>query len=171
MARPKTYNISLSDPDVKKLKSIIRNKSTSKTLRNRCQILLDLDEAHGKVPTYEQCAKSNGVCPATISNTVAGFDLNGITYLKKLNRSPNSDQARRKVDGRLEAHIIALACGPVPEGHSRWTIRLLADELKVEVGEEEAVNKETIRRTLKKTNFDLTKTTIGVSPKKKIQNS
>lgn len=171
MPRPKKYKIILSDKECHELKNIVRNKKTSRTVKCRCQIILDLDEAHGKVPTYEQCAKSNGVCPATISNTVAGFDLNGITYLKKLNRRPNSDQARRKVDGRLEAHIIALACGPVPEGHSRWTIRLLADELKVEVGEEEAVNKETIRRTLKKTNFDLTKTTIGVSPKKKIQNS
>ena len=135
-----------------------------------CQKLLE-NNFHFLPESTCRLHKSNGVCPATISNTVAGFDLNGITYLKKLNRSPNSDQARRKVDGRLEAHIIALACGPVPEGHSRWTIRLLADELKVEVGEEEAVNKETIRRTLKKTNFDLTKTTTGVSPKKKIQNS
>lgn len=46
MARPRKYNISLTDDEVKKLKSIMHKKQTSKTVRNRCQILLDLDDAH-----------------------------------------------------------------------------------------------------------------------------
>ena len=45
MARPRKYNISLTDDEVKKLKSIMHKKQTSKTVRNRCQIILDLDEA------------------------------------------------------------------------------------------------------------------------------
>ena len=70
MARPKKYIINLTENEFKELKSIIRKKKTSKTIRCRCQIILDLDEAHGKVLTHEQCAKSNGVCLATVANTV-----------------------------------------------------------------------------------------------------
>ena len=171
MPRPKKYTIALSDSECQELKKLIRNKKTSRTIKCRCQIILDLDEAHGKVPTYEQCAKMNGVCPATISNTVIGFEKEGISYVKKLKRNPNSNQARRKVDGRIEARIVALACGPVPEGHSRWTIRLLADKLTVELDDGMTIDKETIRRTLKKTNLDLTRTSTGASQAKQIQNS
>ena len=50
MARPKKYIISLTDDELKTLKSVMRKKQITKTVRNRCQILIDLDEAHGKVP-------------------------------------------------------------------------------------------------------------------------
>lgn len=48
MARPKKYNISLTDDELKELKSVMCKKQTTKTVRNRCQIIIDLDEAHGK---------------------------------------------------------------------------------------------------------------------------
>jgi len=126
MARPKKYTIFLSDDEVQILHSKIKSKKSSKNLRNRCQILLALDEAHGKHLTLAQCAKSIGVCKATVSNTIkdyvdAGFDQ-AITY----NRNANSDNARRKLVRRAEAKIIQIACGPVLEGHARWTVRLLA---------------------------------------------
>ena len=47
MARPKIYKIELTDDELKNLKSIIRKTKTSKTIRCRCQIIIDLDEAHG----------------------------------------------------------------------------------------------------------------------------
>lgn len=65
--RPKKYNIVLTDDELKELKSVMRKKQTSKTVRNRCQIIIDLDEAHGKVLTHEQSAKTNCVCMATIT--------------------------------------------------------------------------------------------------------
>ena len=156
MARPKKHIIKLTDDEVKELKSVIRKKKTSRTVRCRCQIILDLDEAHGKVLTHEQSAKSNGVCLATVANTVSKYTNGGISAVTEFKRNINSDNARRKVDGRAEAQLIELACGPVPEGHSRWTT---------------PVSREAIRNALKKTNFDLTKTTTGVSQQKKIPNS
>ena len=169
MARPKKYIIKLTDDEVKELKSVIRKKKTSKTIRCRCQIILDLDEAHGKVLTHEQSAKSNGVCLATVANTVAKYASGGINAVTEFKRNINSDNARRKVDGRTEARLIELACGPVPEGHSRWTIRLLEKESKVIL--ETPVSREAIRNALKKTNFDLTKTNTGVFPQRKTRNS
>lgn len=82
MARPKKYSIHLTEKELKKLKSVIRKvirkKETSKTIRSRCQIILDLDEAHGKVLTHEQSARSNGVCMATVTNTVTKYINGGI---------------------------------------------------------------------------------------------
>ena len=56
----------------------------------------------------------------------------------------------RALDGRQEAHLVALACSVPPDGQARWSLRLLADELvRLEVAE--AVSHETVRQTLKKT--------------------
>ena len=56
----------------------------------------------------------------------------------------------RKVDERVEAHLIALACSPAPEGHDHWTLRLLADKT-VELGLVESLSPEAVRLRLKKT--------------------
>ena len=131
MARPRKYVIKLTDDELNTLKSIIRKSNTSKTIRSRCQIIIDLDEAHGKVLTHEQSARSNGVCLTTVTNTVTKYFSGGIEAVTEFKRNINSDNARRILDGRAEARIIELACGPVPEGHSRWTLRLLEKEAKV----------------------------------------
>jgi len=169
MARPKKYTIQLSDDDLKMLKSKIRSKKTSKTIRCRCQVLIDLDEAHGKVLTHEQSARSNGICMATVTNIVKDYNDGGIDKVISYSRNVNSDNARRKLDGRAEAKLIQIACGPVPEGHSRWTLRLLEGKAKVEL--EVPVGKDAIREALKKTNFDLTAMTTGASRQRKTPNS
>ena len=169
MARPKTYHINLTEDELKTIKSTLRKKQTSKTVKSRCQILLDLDEAHGKVLTHEQSAKSNAVCLATITNTVKLYSTKGIDGIVTLQRNINSDNAKRKLDGRAEARLIEIACSPAPEGHSRWTLRLLEEQAKVVL--DTPVGKNAIGRALKKTNFDLTKTTTGASRQKKTRNS
>ena len=148
MARPKKYIISLSDDELQTLKSVMRKKQTSKTVRSRCQIIIVLDEAHGKVLTHKQSSKTNCVCLATVTNTVKLFAERGIDGIITLNRNINSDNARRKVDGRAEARIIEIACGPAPEGHSRWTLRLLEEQAKIVL--DTPVSKDTIGKTLKK---------------------
>lgn len=148
MARPKKYKIELNEEQIKELKKIIRRKTTSKTIKSRCQIILDLDEAHGKVFTREQCAKSNGVCVTTVTSTVSKYVKGGIEEVISYKRSVNSNNARRKVDGRAEARIIELATSPAPDGRARWTLRLLEEKSKVVL--ETPVSKDTIGRTLKK---------------------
>ncbi|MGB4420249.1 MAG: helix-turn-helix domain-containing protein [Candidatus Saccharimonadales bacterium] len=169
MARVKKYNISLTYEEVIKLKSIIRKKETSRTVKCRCQILLDIDEAHGKPFTHEQSAKSNGVCIATVTNTIKQYAEEGLDSVITLKRNTNSNNAKRKIDGRAEAKLIEIACGPAPDGHSRWTLRMLEEKAKIELVV--PVSKDTIGRALKKTNFDLTSTTTGASHQKKTLNS
>lgn len=161
MARPKKNVVQLTDSDVKKLKSIIHKKDTPQITANRCRILLALDENHLPIQTYDQCVAILNVSRATIATVAKTFSIGGIDAVLKRKRSINSDNARRKVDGRTEAKLIEIACGPAPEGHSRWTIRLLEAEMKVIL--DEPISREAIRRTLKKINLDPTVVTTGAS--------
>ena len=72
----------------------------------------------------------------------------------------------KKVDGDLEAHIVALSCSEPPEGFARWSLRLLADKV-VELGYIEDISHETVRRTLKKRNQTLAKERMGNSSRTK----
>lgn len=168
MARPKKNHVQLSDANVKRLKDILKNKDTSQTIANRCRILMALDENHPPAQTYDQCMAFFCVSRATISNTVKTYALDGLDEILKCKRNVNSNNARRKVDGRTEARLVELACGPVPEGHSRWTIRLLEGQAKIEF--DEPVSRETIRRTLKKTSLDLIAANTGASQTRQMPN-
>ena len=61
------------------------------------------------------------------------------------------EQANRhkKIDGRVEAHIIAIACSEAPEGRERWTLQLIADEL-VRLGVVDSISDTAVMETLKK---------------------
>ena len=72
-----------------------------------------------------------------------------------LRPKPTRRQYARKLDGAAEAHLIALACSPAPEGRAQWTLRLLANRL-VELEHVGSVSHETVRRTLKKTSCSRT---------------
>jgi len=68
-----------------------------------------------------------------------------------LTRKHSPASARVRIfDGTTEAKLIALACSQPPQGHARWTLRLLEDKV-VELNIVERVSDNTIGRTLKKT--------------------
>jgi transposase len=69
---------------------------------------------------------------------------------------------RQALTGAQAAHLIAIACSPVPDGHDHWTLRLLAGRA-VEMGFVEAISPETIRQLLKKTNSSPGNTSNGAS--------
>lgn len=166
MARPKIYPIRLSESDIQNLKVIIRNKKSSKSVIRRCQILLELDENNPNRLTHNQIAKTFGVCKATISNIVRDYAEHGLKHTITYQRNPNSN-AKSKVDGRAEARIIELACSTPPEGHARWTLRLLEEKSRVIL--DTPVSKDTILDVLKKQNLSLTETTTGAFPQKRTQ--
>jgi transposase len=72
-----------------------------------------------------------------------------------LRPQPTTRRYERKLDGAAEAQLIALACGPAPEGRAQWTLRLLADQL-VELQHVSSISHETVRRTLKQTSCSRT---------------
>ncbi|MDO5336828.1 MAG: helix-turn-helix domain-containing protein [Eubacteriales bacterium] len=153
MAGKRTYKILLSDEDKKILHATIHNKKTCKMTIRRCQILLELDENAPKHLTQMQIAKAFGVSKATVSNIVSAYVNGGIPAIIKINRNPRSN-AKRKIDGRMEAELIRIACSPAPDGRVRWTLRLLEKQVRLELGE--PLSHESIRLVLKKMNFGLT---------------
>jgi transposase len=116
----------------------------------RIQILLKADEGWSD----ERIAEALDVGLSTVERTRRKFVERGLEGAIT-HRRPRRKYAR-KLDGRGEAHLIALVCGPVPEGYARWTLRLLADELvKIEGLELESISHEAVRQALKKTNLSL----------------
>ena len=69
---------------------------------------------------------------------------------------------RRKLGGRQEAHLVAIACSDAPEGHTHWTLQLLADKV-VAMGFAESISFETVRQVLKKTNSNRGRRRNGAS--------
>ncbi len=69
--------------------------------------------------------------------------------LEEVLRRHNPPNPYRKVDEKVEAHLIALACSPAPEGHDHWTLRALAGRA-VELELVTSLSHESVRRHLKK---------------------
>ena len=82
----------------------------------------------------------------------------------ELRDKPRRSRGRR-LDGKQEAMLVALACSEAPEGRSEWTMQLLADKLLVLGVVEDAISDETVRRTLKKTTLSRGSSKNGVSLK------
>jgi transposase len=105
--------------------------------------------------------------------TALGVTSRAIEHLKKrfvedgfeaaLERKPREKPPREVIfDGAFEARLITLACSDAPEGHRRWTVRLLADKA-VELKFAGSVSHMTVQRVLKKTNLSLTSASTGKS--------
>ena len=114
------------------------------------RILLQADEGpEGPGWSDQRIAEALSVHPRTIANVRQRLVEQGLEAA--LNRKKRElPPCLRKLDGKAEAHLIALRCGEPPEGRRRWTLQLLADKL-VELKVVESVSYETVRRALKKT--------------------
>ena len=102
----------------------------------------------------EEISKVLKIGMRTIDRVKKRFVEEGLEAALKM--APTSRVYEKLVDGDMEAHLIALACGEPPKGFARWSLRLLADKL-VELRYAEDISYETVRRTLKKTNLSLGK--------------
>ena len=87
-------------------------------------------------------------------------------YVREGLQSALNERARpgqkRKLSGKQEAHLVAITCSDPPEGHTHWTLRLLADKV-VELGFAEDISLETVHQNLKKTDFGRGRTPSGAS--------
>ncbi len=98
----------------------------------------------------ETIARVLNVSMKTINRVKKRFVEKGIDMA--LTGKPSTRVYQRKADGDLEAHLIAMSCSEAPEGHKRWTLRLLADKA-VELKYVDDISYETVRRMLKKTSL------------------
>ncbi len=85
-----------------------------------------------------------------------------ISGLEAVLHDKRQQRYRQALTGGQAAHLIAIACSPVPTGHDHWTVRLLAGKA-VELGFVESISPETIRQLLKKMNSSPGNTKSGAS--------
>lgn len=140
----KMYIINLSDEERENLLQMTRKGTLKARQFKRAMILLKANEGLSD----PQIMAALNVSRPCVERIRKRFVADGIE--RALNEDPRPGQ-RRKLDGRAEATLIATACSEAPEGHARWTLRLLAGKL-VQLQVVEAISHETVRRTLKKTN-------------------
>lgn len=143
----KKYVVTLSAEERSYLRDLIsKGKSSARTL-TRARILLKSD-TEGDGWTDERIAEAVEVSRPTVERVRKRFVTGGLEAA--LYRKEQKRHKARVFDGDAEARLIALACSPPPEGHSRWSIRLLTDRV-VQLNVVGPVSRETVRRTLKKT--------------------
>ena len=141
----KQYLVNLTQEEREHLLEITRRGKSSARKVKRSLILCKADEG----ATDQQIAEAVMVGPSTVSRVRQRFVEGGLE--RALNDRPRPGQ-RRKLDGKQEAHLVAVACSSAPEGHTRWTLRLLADQV-VKLEFTDSICRETVRQVLKKTNL------------------
>jgi transposase len=153
----KKYIVTLTDTERQHLEKLTQTGKTAAYIFTHARILLKVDTSQ----------PDGGCCDAEIS---AALDI-GIATVEHLRQQFVEEGfeacLRRKtraytqlLDGKQEAHLVAMACSSHPVGQSRWTFRLLSQRL-VELGHVDSVSHETVRQTLKKMNLSLSEKTAG----------
>lgn len=143
------YKVELTREERDGLLARVNRGSGAANEIKRANILLAVDcgEFGELRMTDEQVARAYHSTPKTVYNikrrlVEEGF---GATLARKRREGPS----RRKVDGEAEAKIVALTCTDPPEGHARWTLRLIAEK-SVELGYVESISHVAVGDLLKK---------------------
>lgn len=151
-----TYKVTLTQEERNQLTEITRTGTHAARKVIHALILLNVDRGQYNTEQQinEEICKVLKIGMRTIDRVKKRFVEEGLDAALKM--APTSREYEKLVDGDMEAHLIALACGEPPKGYARWSLRLLSNKL-VELRIAESISYETVRRTLKKTNLNLGK--------------
>jgi transposase len=139
----KKYIVNLTAEERDQLLDLIKKGTSSARKLARAHILLRADEG----ATDDEIAVALHVNRSTVERTRKKLVEGNLEWALSERPRPG---AKRKLDLKQEAFLIATTCSEAPTGQARWTMQLLADEL-VSLGIVETISDETVRRTLKKT--------------------
>lgn len=143
----KKQHVTLSDDHRTYLENLIGKGSLPAKMYKRAVALLELDRGS----TFTNVAQIVGVTIQTASTWAKKYGENGLEFL---NDKPRSGRPK-EIDGMTCAQITALACSDAPEGHSQWSLRLLAEKV-VELEYTDTISHTEVGRILKKTNSNPT---------------
>ena len=150
MGRHKVHEVHLSKEERGQVLELLRGGTNKVRVIKRAQVLLKADDGW----TDRQIAEALSVGQATVARIRRRYVEGGLGRAL-YDKAPEREYPR-KVDGEVEARLIALVSGPPPEGHKCWTLRLLASRLVVlEEVPLDSISHETVRQVLKKTNLSL----------------
>lgn len=137
------FIVELTEEEQTRLRGLFRGGKAPVRMLTRARILLKAGEGC----TDAEVTSALGVGMASVFRTRRRFVEEGLEHALRERPRPG---ARRRLNGKQEAHLIAVACSTPPEGHARWTLRLLAGKV-VELGFADSISHETVRKMLKKT--------------------
>jgi len=165
MTHPDKYIVNLSEEERERLNKISRNGQAPAKKILHARILLLADQTHSEGGwTDQRIGEAMGLHPYSIARIGKRFATQGEAHA--LNRQVCATPPNPvKVDGALEAQLVAICCSKAPEGRARWTLCLLVDALKARSLVTE-ISRETVRQTLKKMNCDLGKNSVTASQKR-----
>src|ERR1700680_1448998 len=124
----KGYRVTLTELERVALRKLVSvgKAAAQKLVRARILLLANQSEG-GSSKSDPEIVESLGCGRASVERIRKQFVEEGLEAA--LNPKPSQRVYERKMDGQAEAHLIALACGAAPEGRSRWTLRLLGDQM------------------------------------------
>ena len=143
------FQVQLSEEERARLRTLVGQGVAPARLLTHARVLLKADHGDaGPGWTDAAIATALDIGLSTVARIRQRYVTAGLDAA--LERKAPDRVYERKLNGAQEAHLVALACSPPPEGQVSWTLKLLAAEL---VAREvvEAVSHETVRRTLKQT--------------------
>lgn len=139
----KKYVVDLTEVERRQLFDLTSKGKVSARKLKRAHILLLADEGRSD----EAIASALHVSVPTVERIRRRFVTGNLDHALTEMMRPG---ARRKLDGKQEAFLVATVCSTPPEGRRCWTMQLLADRL-VELKVVDSISDDTVRRTLKKT--------------------
>lgn len=144
----KKYKVTLTSPEISNLEEITRKGKRSSMIIRNAYILLNSNQSpDGKSQKDEDIAGFLGITTRTVEKIREKFVIEG--FETALYGKESSRKYKVKVDGDVEAHLVALSCSAPPKGYARWSLRLLSDKL-VELKYIDKISHETVRTVLKK---------------------
>ena len=155
MSKPPRYKVFLTPQDRSRLERIVKTGSHPAQLILRARTLVELDENAGPVAFRADIAQRVGASENHVGRVARQFVESGgdvdVVIERKKRLTPPTEP---KLTGDVEARLIALACSAPPQGHTRWSLRLLEKHVVLTDGMP-ALDHSTIGRVLRKHNFVL----------------
>ncbi len=149
----KKYIVTLTDEERYALEELTTKGKSPAYKLNHARILLLADTNRNNGGWTDQAISSAlKLSVATIERVRQRLVEQGLEAALSRKQPPN--RRLRRLDGKQEAHLIALTCSSPPEGQGRWTLRMLAEQM-VTLDHVETLSHETVRQTLKKTSSSL----------------
>lgn len=143
------FTVTLTEEERADLTRLVMTGHRAARTMLHAQVLLKADAAVGGPRwTDEQIRDAFGLGFSAIARIRRRFVDEGLDAA--VYRRPARTPRLRKLDGRAEAHLVALSCSDPPDGRARWTLALLTDHF-VALGVSPPVSDETVRRVLKQT--------------------
>lgn len=166
----KKYVVQLTAAHRRRCVEMVRAGSAPARSITHAQVLLKADAGDdGPGWTDRAIADAFGISVVTVAKIRKTFVTEGLDAALSHYRGPGREYSC-KLDGRQEAHLIALACTTPPAGRVRWSLRLLAEQM-VELGYVDTISHKTVGRVLKKTTCNRGAPCAGASRRSRMPSS